>query len=75
MQNCLPLATIIFRIQGEDLVDLLYVGTDEDLRGCGLMQVAMLALQLELAKVCVQIFRERTDQTTTLLNFVSAVQE
>ena len=47
MRDCLPVATIIYRILGKDLADLLYAGTDEDQRGCKLMRVAMLALQLQ----------------------------
>lgn len=51
MQDCLPLGTIVFRIMGEDVADILYADTDVDLRGYRLMQVAMLVLQLELNEV------------------------
>lgn len=52
LQECLPVCTIIFRVQGEDVADLCYADTDVDLRGCKLLQVAVLVLQMELAKVC-----------------------
>lgn len=51
LQECLPLCTIIFRIQGEDVSDLCYAYTDMDLLGCKLLQLAMLELQMVLAKV------------------------
>lgn len=51
MQGCLPVVTILFRIQGKDVADLLYAATDKDVRGCKLLQVAMLALQLHLHQV------------------------
>lgn len=51
MQGCLPLSTIIFRIMGEEVADLLYADTNIDLRGRKLLQVAMLALQLDLSQV------------------------
>ena len=47
----MPVATIVYRIQGKELVDLLYAATDKDVRGCKLLQVAMLALQLQLQPV------------------------
>ena len=51
LQGCLAVSTIVCRILGKDLVDGLYAGTHEDLQGCKLMQVAMLALQLQLQEV------------------------
>lgn len=47
----MPVITIIFRIMGEEVADLLYADTDVDLRGRKLLQVAMLALQLDLSQV------------------------
>ncbi|KAL3151804.1 hypothetical protein ABBQ38_012772 [Trebouxia sp. C0009 RCD-2024] len=54
LQDCLPVVTILFRIQGKDLADLLYAATDRDLRGCKLLQIAMMALQLQLQAMGVQ---------------------
>lgn len=51
LQECLPLCTLIFRVQSKDVADLCYADTDSDLRGYKLMQVAMLVLQMQLAKV------------------------
>ena len=47
----MAVVTIIYRIQGKDIVDLQYAATDKDLRGCKLLQIAMLALQLHLDQV------------------------
>lgn len=55
LQGCLAVSTIVYRILGKDLVDVLYAATHEDLQGCRLMQVAMLALQLQLHEVRLHI--------------------
>ena len=51
VQGCLPVTTIIFRIVGEEVADLLYADTNIDLRRRKLLQIAMLALQLDLSQV------------------------
>ena len=51
LQDCLPVVTLLFRIQGKELVDLLYAATSKAVRGCKLLQVAMMALQLMLVEV------------------------
>ena len=51
MQGCRAVCTILFRVQGPDLVDLLYAGTDEDLRGCKLLQLLMAFLQFQWKEV------------------------
>lgn len=51
LQDCLAVSTIVYRIQGKDLADVLYAGTHRELERLKLMQVAMLALQLQLDEV------------------------
>ena len=49
MQECTPVSTVILRVQGTELADLLYAGTD--LWGCKLLQMLMSSLQLQLQQV------------------------
>jgi len=51
LQDCRPVSTVIFRVQGPDLADLLYAGTDTDLWGCKLLQILMSSVQLQLQQV------------------------
>ena len=60
MQECKAVSTVIFRVQGPDLVDLLYAGTDQELWGCKLLQVLMSFLQVkwkEVAPCCAIVFQ------------------
>ena len=50
-QDCKPVSTVIFRVQGPELADLLYAGTDLDLWGCKLLQMLMSFVQLQLQQV------------------------
>ncbi len=51
LQDCTPVSTVIFRVQGPDLADLLYAGTDTNLWGCKLLQILMSSVQLQLQQV------------------------
>ena len=51
LQDCRPVSTVIFRVQGPDLADLLYAGTDTELRGCKLLQIFMSSVQQQLQQV------------------------
>ncbi len=51
LQDCKPVSTVVFRVQGPDLADLLYAGTDPDLWGCKLLQILTSSVQLQLQKV------------------------
>ena len=51
LQECTPVSTVIFRVQGPELADLLYAGTDLDLWGCKLLQMLMSSVQLQLQQV------------------------
>ena len=51
LQDCRPVSTVIFWVQGPDLADLLYAGTGTELWGCKLLQILMSSVQQQLQQV------------------------
>ena len=51
MQECIPLAVVMIRVQGPGLCDLVYAATHDQYHGCKAMTLLMQFLQLQLQKV------------------------
>ena len=64
VQKCTPVNSIIVRLQGEYVADLLYTATASRFQNCKLLNIVMLWLQLQFAKVNNQPINQSMSQPT-----------